>query len=74
MGLSLRHRCRVGAVIPAEVQANRDALFAPIPPALWADLRDARLLREDAPVPADSAEGHVCQGFPPRFRCYSGPT
>jgi D-threo-aldose 1-dehydrogenase len=42
----------LGAVIPAEVQANRDALFAPIPPALWADLRGAGLLREDAPTPA----------------------
>ena len=42
----------LGAVMPAEVQANRDALFAPIPPGLWADLRGAGLLREDAPVPA----------------------
>jgi hypothetical protein len=42
----------LGAVLPAEVQANRDALFAPIPPELWIDLRQAGLLREDAPVPA----------------------
>ncbi len=42
----------LGAVLPVEVQANRDALFAPIPPELWADLRRAGLLREDAPVPA----------------------
>jgi D-threo-aldose 1-dehydrogenase len=42
----------LGAVLPAEVQANRDALFAPIPPELWADLRRAGLLREDSPVPA----------------------
>ena len=42
----------LGAVLPAEVQANRDALFAPIPPELWADLKGAGLLREDAPVPA----------------------
>jgi D-threo-aldose 1-dehydrogenase len=42
----------LGAVTPAEVQANRDALFAPIPPELWADLQGEGLLREDAPVPA----------------------
>ena len=42
----------LGAVLPAEVHANRDALFAPIPSDLWADLRGAGLLREDAPVPA----------------------
>jgi D-threo-aldose 1-dehydrogenase len=42
----------LGAVVPAEVQANRNALFAPIPPELWDDLRREGLLREDAPVPA----------------------
>ena len=36
----------LGAVTPAEVQANRAALFAPIPPELWADLRREGLLRE----------------------------
>ena len=45
-------RIVLGAVLPAEVHANRDALFALIPPDLWADLRRAGLLREDAPVPA----------------------
>jgi D-threo-aldose 1-dehydrogenase len=42
----------LGAILPAEVQANRDALFAPIPAELWADLRREGLLREDAPTPA----------------------
>ena len=42
----------LGAVVPSEVQANHDALFAPTPPELWADLRGVGLLREDAPVPA----------------------
>jgi D-threo-aldose 1-dehydrogenase len=41
----------LGAVTPAEVAANRDALFAPIPPELWEDLRRAGLVREDAPTP-----------------------
>lgn len=41
----------LGAVLPAEVQANRDALFAPIPAELWDDLRREGLLREDAPTP-----------------------
>jgi D-threo-aldose 1-dehydrogenase len=42
----------LGAVVPAEVIANRDALFAPIPAELWAELRHAGLVREDAPTPA----------------------
>jgi D-threo-aldose 1-dehydrogenase len=41
----------LGAVLPAEMQANRDALFAPIPSELWADLWHEGLLREDAPTP-----------------------
>src|SRR6185369_2356469 len=41
----------LGAVLPAEVHANRDALFAPIPAELWAELRQADLVREDAPTP-----------------------
>jgi D-threo-aldose 1-dehydrogenase len=42
----------LGAVLPSEVHANCDALFAPIPPELWDDLRREGLLREDAPAPA----------------------
>jgi D-threo-aldose 1-dehydrogenase len=42
----------LGAVTPDEVRANRDALFAPIPPELWADLKREGLVREDAPTPA----------------------
>jgi D-threo-aldose 1-dehydrogenase len=42
----------LGAVTPAEVQANHDALFAHIPPQLWDDLRREGLVREDAPTPA----------------------
>jgi D-threo-aldose 1-dehydrogenase len=34
-----------------EVVANLDLLRHPIPAALWMDLRQARLLRPDAPVP-----------------------
>lgn len=45
----------LGAVLPSEVQANHDALFAPIPPELWDELRRAGLLREDAPIPAVSS-------------------
>lgn len=40
-----------GANSPAQVRANRQLLDAAIPPALWADLKRERLLREDAPVP-----------------------
>jgi D-threo-aldose 1-dehydrogenase len=41
----------LGAVIPAEVQANYGALFAPIPSERWDDLRREGLVREDAPTP-----------------------
>lgn len=41
-----------GAISPAEVERNRDLIERPIPPELWADLRSAGLLREDAPTPA----------------------
>jgi hypothetical protein len=34
-----------------EVVANLDLLRHPIPAALWMDLRQARLLHPDAPVP-----------------------
>jgi D-threo-aldose 1-dehydrogenase len=41
----------LGAASPAEMRANRAALAAELPPGLWADLRSAGLLREDAPTP-----------------------
>jgi D-threo-aldose 1-dehydrogenase len=46
----------VAAIIPGprsvqEFRANLDLLRLPIPPALWADLRDAELLHEAAPTP-----------------------
>jgi D-threo-aldose 1-dehydrogenase len=41
----------LGAASPAEVRANYTALSAAVPPELWADLRSAGLLREDAPTP-----------------------
>jgi len=46
----------VACVIPgarnsAEARDNLQHLVAPIPPSLWADLRDEGLLRTDAPVP-----------------------
>ena len=50
----LRHAAVV-SVIPggqgvAEMQANARAATATIPPALWADLKEAGLIRPDAPV------------------------
>ncbi|HWD57517.1 MAG TPA: aldo/keto reductase [Stellaceae bacterium] len=47
----------VAAIIPgprnaAEFRANLDLLAHPIPAALWSDLRQARLLHPEAPVPA----------------------
>jgi D-threo-aldose 1-dehydrogenase len=46
----------VAAIIPgprnvAEFEANLELLRYPIPSALWADLRDAKLLHPDAPTP-----------------------
>jgi len=46
----------VAAIIPgprsvAEFEANLRLLSYPIPAALWADLRDAKLLHPDAPTP-----------------------
>lgn len=41
----------VGAVKPAEVEANVEALAASIPAALWHDLHAAGLLEADAPTP-----------------------
>jgi D-threo-aldose 1-dehydrogenase len=40
----------VGAVTPAEVQMNLASLAAPIPPALWEDLRAQNLIDLRAPV------------------------
>jgi D-threo-aldose 1-dehydrogenase len=46
----------VAAILPGprsrgECELNAELLRYPIPPALWADLRDAGLLRADAPTP-----------------------
>lgn len=41
-----------GAISAAEVERNRELIERPLPPELWADLRSAGLLREDAPTPA----------------------
>lgn len=40
-----------GALGPEHVQSNVKLLQQPIPAALWADLKQAGLLREDAPTP-----------------------
>ena len=47
----------VAAILPGprnvdEFEANAKLLHYPIPPALWADLRNAELLHPDAPTPA----------------------
>ena len=41
-----------GAVAPAEVEANRVAMTATIPPELWQDLKAEGLIRSEAPIPA----------------------
>jgi D-threo-aldose 1-dehydrogenase len=41
----------LGAVTPLEVERNMAALAAPIPAALWSDLKSEGLLRSDAPTP-----------------------
>jgi D-threo-aldose 1-dehydrogenase len=41
----------LGATTPAEVERNAAMLMRAVPPALWRDLKAARLLREDAPTP-----------------------
>ncbi len=41
----------LGAVTPHEVERNVEALAAPIPSALWSDLKTQGLLRADAPTP-----------------------
>ena len=50
------HHPAVSSVIPgarsaAEIAANVATFDAPIPPALWAELKQAGLLRSDAPTP-----------------------
>ena len=40
-----------GAMSEREVRQNVALLEQPIPPQLWADLKSARLLRDEAPVP-----------------------
>jgi D-threo-aldose 1-dehydrogenase len=50
------HHPAVSSVIPgarsaAEIAANVATFDAPIPPALWAELKQAGLLRADAPTP-----------------------
>jgi len=49
----------VAAVLPGprnvqEMEENSELLHYPIPSALWADLREAKLLRPDAPTPTRS--------------------
>jgi D-threo-aldose 1-dehydrogenase len=46
----------VSAVLPGprdvqEMEENSELLRYPIPPGLWTDLRNAKLLRPDAPTP-----------------------
>jgi len=40
-----------GAVNPAEVAANIKLIETPIPADFWAELKQEKLLREDAPTP-----------------------
>jgi D-threo-aldose 1-dehydrogenase len=41
----------LGAVSPEEVRRNAAAFATPIPPALWSDLKDERLLAREAQTP-----------------------
>jgi D-threo-aldose 1-dehydrogenase len=41
-----------GARTPEQVQANVASMSVAIPPALWAELKQAKLIADDAPVPA----------------------
>ena len=54
LGFALHHPAVVslvlGAVDPAEVEANAADAAVDIPPALWADLKDRALLDRDAPT------------------------
>ena len=55
MRFPLGHRAVVtvlsGAKSPAEITANASMLKAQIPAALWRDLKQAGLMRPDAPTP-----------------------
>ena len=47
----------VAAVLPGprnvqEIEENAELMRYPIPPALWADLRNNKLIRPDAPTPS----------------------
>jgi D-threo-aldose 1-dehydrogenase len=42
----------LGAGSPDEVRRNLSALDRPVPSAFWAEMREAGLLRTDAPIPA----------------------
>ena len=42
----------IGAETPAEIESNFEALAASIPPELWAELVDTKLLDERAPLPS----------------------
>ncbi|HET8844834.1 MAG TPA: aldo/keto reductase [Ktedonobacteraceae bacterium] len=45
----------LGAETPAEVTANQTALLTALPPALWEEFRQARVLPETVPIPRHSA-------------------
>ncbi len=45
------HLAAAGMASPDEAAASIAAMATPLPPALWTDLKRARLLRPDAPVP-----------------------
>jgi D-threo-aldose 1-dehydrogenase len=45
----------IGAVSPAEIRQNFQAMQTPIPAALWSDLQTEGLLRKDAPLPTGAA-------------------
>jgi len=47
-----------GPATPEEARSNVEAVAHPIPDGLWSDLRDARLLRSDAPVPSTELVSH----------------
>lgn len=44
-----------GALMPEHVQSNIKSLTQTIPAALWSDLKDQNLLRNDSPTPAQSS-------------------
>ena len=45
----------LGASSPAQVEANADRAARPVPPALWAELIAAGLLRADTPIPQEAS-------------------